>query len=453
MDKSRMVTGSIFKTLLSFSLPLVIINIVQLLFHSADVAVLGIMATDADVAAVGACGSLISLLLCVFGGYSSAANVVVAKRVGAQDVEGARRATGTALVVGLLSGIILMTVTEIFAERFLVMMNCQPDVLQQATLYLRIYFAGMPVIMMYNFVAAILRATGDSVRPMIYMISSGVINVVLNVIFVGFMNMAVAGVALATVLSNVAALAAALVTLARNRDYCKVELKNLRLRRSEFSDIIRIGVPSCLCGIFFYLGEVIVVSAMNSISTDAMTANAVASQLDRFTYSIGSSIAVASGVMVAQNYGAGKIDRVPKIMNTAVVYLTLTIIALSSVLTLFSTAILGIFTDSSAVIELAKQRFILLSFTNFITCASEVMSNAVRALKRPRSLMVVGLVCGLIIRGVWPYLVWPNFASIPMLFICFPASTFVGCIIYSVVYRSAMKEIRCDLSATAQNDL
>ena len=449
MDKSQMTCGNVFSTLFKFSLPLIIINIVQLLFHSADVAVLGIMATDADVAAVGACGSLISLLLCVFGGYSSAANVVVAKRVGAQDVEGARRATGTALVVGLLSGIILMTVTEIFAERFLVMMNCQPDVLQQATLYLRIYFAGMPVIMMYNFVAAILRATGDSVRPMIYMISSGVINVVLNVIFVGFMNMAVAGVALATVLSNVAALAAALVTLARNRDYCKVELKNLRLRRSEFSDIIRIGVPSCLCGIFFYLGEVIVVSAMNSISTDAMTANAVASQLDRFTYSIGSSIAVASGVMVAQNYGAGKIDRVPKIMNTAVVYLTLTIIALSSVLTLFSTAILGIFTDSSAVIELAKQRFILLSFTNFITCASEVMSNAVRALKRPRSLMVVGLVCGLIIRGAWPYLVWPSFGSIPMLFICFPASTFVGCIIYSVVYRGAMKEIRCDLSATA----
>ena len=447
MDKSRMVTGPIFKTLLSFSLPLVIINIVQLLFHSADVAVLGIMATDADVAAVGACGSLISLLLCVFGGYSSAANVVVAKRVGAQDVEGARRATGTALVVGLLSGIILMTVTEIFAERFLVMMNCQPDVLQQATLYLRIYFAGMPVIMMYNFVAAILRATGDSVRPMIYMISSGVINVVLNVIFVGFMNMAVAGVALATVLSNVAALAAALVTLARNRDYCKVELKNLRLRRSEFSDIIRIGVPSCLCGIFFYLGEVIVVSAMNSISTDAMTANAVASQLDRFTYSIGSSIAVASGVMVAQNYGAGKIERIPKIMNIAVSYVTAAIISLSCILTLFSTVILGIFTDSDAVIELAKQRFILLSFTNFITCASEVMSNAVRALKRPRSLMIVGFVCGLVIRGVWPYFVWPLFGTIPMLFICFPISTFVGCVIYSVVYRGAMKEIRQDISA------
>jgi putative MATE family efflux protein len=448
MDKSKMTDGPIFKTLLTFSLPLVIINIVQLLFHSADVAVLGIMATDTDVAAVGACGSLISLLLCVFSGYSSAANVVIAKRVGAQDVEGARRATGTALVVGFTSGVILMSVTEIFAERFLIMMNCQPDVLPEATRYLRIYFAGMPVIMMYNFVAAILRATGDSVRPMIYMISSGALNVVLNFVFVGFMNMAVAGVALATVLSNVAALAAALIALARNRDYCKVELKNLRFRRAELTEIIKIGVPSCLCGISFYLGEVIVVSAMNSISTDAMTANAVASQLDRFTYSIGSSIAIASGVMVAQNYGAGRLDRVPKIMNIAVSYLTVSIIALSSVLTLFSSAILGIFTDSDAVVHLAKERFILLSFTNFITCSSEVMSNAVRALKRPRSLLVVGLVCGLIMRGGWAYFVWPLFETIPMLFICFPLSTLVGCVIYSVVYRGAMKEIKGDLTVT-----
>ena len=449
MDKSKMTDGPIFKTLLAFSLPLVIINIVQLLFHSADVAVLGIMATDTDVAAVGACGSLISLLLCVFSGYSSAANVVIAKRVGAQDLEGARRATGTALLVGFTSGVILMAITEIFAERFLILMNCQPDVLPEATRYLRIYFAGMPVIMMYNFVAAILRATGDSVRPMIYMISSGALNVVLNIIFVGFMNMAVAGVALATVLSNVAALTAALVTLVRNRDYCKVELKNLRFRRAELLEIIKIGVPSCLCGVFFYLGEVIVVSAMNSISTDAMTANAVASQLDRFTYSIGSSIAVASGVMVAQNYGAGRIDRVPKIMNTAVSYLTAVIIAFSCVLTLFSTAILGIFTDSDAVIELAKQRFILLTFTNFITCASEVMSSAVRALKRPRSLLLVGLVCGLIIRGAWAYFVWPALGTIPMLFICFPLSTFVGCVIYAAVYRGAMKEIKEDLTVTA----
>ena len=447
MDKSNMVRGPIFKTLFAFSLPLVIINIVQLLFHSADIAVLGIMATDADVAAVGACGSLISLLLCVFSGYSSAANVVVAKRVGAQNVDGARKATGNALVVGFMSGVILMTVTLIFAEKFLVMMNCQPDVLEQATLYLRIYFAGMPVIMLYNFVAAILRATGDSLRPMIYMISSGVLNVLLNALFVGVFGLAVAGVALATVLSNAAALVAALITLAKNKDYCKVELKNIRLRRSEFAELIRIGVPTCLCGIFFYLGEVIVVSAMNSISTDAMTANAIASQLDRFTYSIGSSIAVATGVMVAQNYGAGKIERIPKIMTIGSVYLTSVIISISCILTVFANLILGIFTDSDAVVELAKQRFILLSFTNFITCIMEVYSNSVRALRRPRSLMVVGFICGLLLRGAWPYTVWPLVITIPMLFICFPLSTLVGSVIYTFVYRDAMKEIKRDVGS------
>lgn len=445
MDKSRMVTGPIFKTLLSFSFPLIIINIVQLLFHSADIAVLGIMASDTDVAAVGACGSLISMLLCVFSGYASAANVTVAKRVGAGDVEGARRATGTALVVGFLSGVILMVITLIFAEDFLIMMNCQPDVLEQATLYLRIYFLGMPFLMLYNFVASILRATGDSLRPMIYMISSGALNVILNVLFVGVFDMTVAGVALATVLSNVAALTAALITLARNKDYCKVELKNLRLRRAELCEIIKIGVPSCIAGMCFYAGEVIVVSSMNSISTDAMTANAAASQLDRFTYSIGSSIASAAGVMVAQNYGAAKLDRIPKIINTAVSYLTVVIIALSSILTLFSTQILGIFTDSSAVIEIAKERFILLTFTNFITCSMETMSNTLRALKHPMTVMYAGIVCGFAIRGAWPYLVWPLAKTVPVLFLCLPFSSFVGIVIYSFVYRKAMKELKAEL--------
>lgn len=444
-DKSKLTNGRIFSTLVSFSLPMVIINLVQLLFHSADIAVLGIMATDADVAAVGACGSLISMLLCVFAGYSSAANVVIARRVGAGDVAGARRATGVALVVGFLSGVILMTVTLIFAERFLIMTNCQPEVLEQSTLYMRIYFSGMPAIMLYNFVAAILRATGDSLRPMIYMISSGAINVILNALFVGVFNMAVGGVALATVLSNVTALVAALIALAKNRDYCKVEIKNLRLRKAEFFEMIRIGVPTCLCGIFFYAGEVVVVSAVNSISVDAMTANGIASQIDRFTYSVGSSIAAASGVMVAQNYGAGNFDRIPKIMKTAACYLTAVIISLSVVMTVFANFILGIFTDSDIVIGLAKERFIFVSFTNFITCTSEVYSNAVRALKRARTLMTVGFVCGFVVRSGWAWFVWPLFKNITFLFVCLPLSTFIGCIMYSFSYRSAMREIKSDI--------
>ena len=443
-----MTEGSIFKTLLTFSLPMIIINVVQLLFHSADVAVLGIMADDADVAAVGACGSLISMLLCIFTGYASAANVIVAKRVGAQDKEGARRATGVAILMGLASGLILMTVTVIFARHFLIMTNCQPEILELATIYMRIYFLGMPFMMLYNFIASVLRATGDSLRPMIYMISSGVINVILNIVFVGFLNLAVAGVALATVISNFAAMVAALIALARNKGYCKIELKNLRFRKEEFFEMIRIGIPSCLGGIFFYMGEVVVVSSVNAVSADAMTANAISSQLDRFNYCVGHSIASAAGVMISQNVGSCKLDRVPKIMNVTAVYITSLTLALGTVIVLLATPLLSLFTDSSAVVELAKERLVLVSLTNFTSCSMEIMSGAVRALKRPMSVGVVGLACGLLIRGLWALFIFTPGQSLAVLFVSFPLSSFVAIIIYTFIYRGAMKSMKATLQET-----
>ena len=317
MDKTKITEGPLFKTLVCFALPFIMVNLVQRLFHVADVAILGIMATDADVAAVGACGSIISMMVCLFSGYSSAANVLVSRRVGARDEIGSRKAAGTALVLGFLSGVILMVFVMIFARDILIITKCQEDVLDMATLYLRIYFAGMPITMLYNFVAALLRAIGDSVKPMKYMIISGIANVILNVAFVGFFNLAVAGVALATVLSNALALALGLNALAKNQDYCKIERKNLRLRKCEFIEMLKIGLPACIQGLSFYLGEVVVVSAVNSISTDAMTANTIASQIDVLVYNIGSSIAVATGIMISQNFGAKNLDRVSKLVKIA----------------------------------------------------------------------------------------------------------------------------------------
>lgn len=230
VNKTQLTTGPIFKNLVLFSLPLVVINILQTLFHTADTAVLGILAEDADVAAVGACGSLISMLVCLVSGYSSAANVVISRRIGAEDKEGSRRATGDALVLGLLSGVLLMLIVLVFSKQFLIMTNCQPEILDKADTYMKIYFLGMPITMLYNFSASILRASGDSVRPMVYMIISGIANVGLNFVFVGVFNMTVAGVALATVLSNAIALSLALIALLRDGEYCKVEKKNLRLK-------------------------------------------------------------------------------------------------------------------------------------------------------------------------------------------------------------------------------
>ena len=224
----KLTEGRIFKTLFIYSLPLILTNVLQLLFHAADVTILGVMVDDNAVAAVGACGPIISLLVSLFASFATGANILIAKHVGARDEERGRRATGTAVVIGFLSGLIMMVFALIFAREILIVMKCQPQVLDLAVTYMRIYFLGMPVIMLYNFVAAILRSVGDSLRPMIYMIIAGVVNIGLNIFFVAVCNLTVEGVALATFLSNLVSLILALITLFKNKGYCRIEFKNLK---------------------------------------------------------------------------------------------------------------------------------------------------------------------------------------------------------------------------------
>lgn len=439
MNKAIMTSGPIFSTLVKFSLPMIIVSILQMLFHTADTAVLGIMSGDAEVAAVGACGSLISLLLCLVMGYAGAANVVVSKRIGARDIEGARQATGTALVLGVLSGVLLMVVVVSLSRYFLIWTNCQPEILDMADLYMKIYFLGMPITMLYNFTASILRASGDSVSPMIYMIISGVANVLLNIVLVAFFDMTVDGVALATVLSNFIALTLSIIKLTKNKDYCKIEAKNLRLRKNDFTEMIYIGFPSCLAGLSFYLGEVIVVSAVNSISMDAMTANAISSQIDRVNYTVGSAIASANGVIVAQNFGARNFDRIKKIITVGSIYCMAVTMLLGVIEVVLADVFIGIFTDSNAIVELTKDRLILVALTNFITTNMEIFSNSVRTLKRARMLFVVGLTCGLGIRGAWALFIWPLCPTLPFLFVCFPLSTLIGTIIHAITTKKSLK--------------
>lgn len=439
MDKTCLTTGPIFSTLVRFSLPLIVINILQMVFHTADTAVLGIMSGDTEVAAIGACGSLISMLLCLVSGYASAANVVISRRIGARDEQGARRATGTALTLGLLSGVLLMVLVLALSRQFLILTNCQPEVLDLADLYMKIYFLGMPVIMLYNFTASILRASGDSVRPMIYMMISGVINVGLNFLFVGAFDMTVSGVAIATVLSNVVALVLALIALAKNKDYCKIELKNLRLRGQELREMVGIGLPSCIGGISFYFGEVVVISAVNSLGTQAMTANAISAQLDRVNYTVGASIASAIGVMISQNFGSKNLKRIKQTMVVGTLYCFSVSMLIGIGVVLLSDPLIGIFTDSAEVVELTKGRLVLICLTNFITCTMEVLMNAVRALKRPKFVMVVGLICGFMIRSCWSWFVWPHWKTMPFLFLCLPLSSLVGSIIYYFIYCGAIK--------------
>ena len=433
--------GSVFKALLFYSIPIIITNVVQLIFHITDVAVLAIMADDSAVASVGACGSIISLLISLFTGFATGSNVLIAKRIGEKKSDGTKKAVGASITIGFVSGLILMTAGIIFSRDFLLITNCQKDVLDGAVTYLNIYFSGMPLIMLYTFVASIFNAMGDSVRPMRYMIISGIINLLLNVFFTGILNLSVAGVALATVISNLIALILALCALRKKKECCDFKTKDLCVKKEEFSEIVKVGIPTCFCSIFFYAANVILSSVVNSISTDAMTANAISGQFDGIIYNVGFSVAIATSVMVGQNFGARNCERIRKAIKTGVVYTTFLSLLLGVVFVIFAKPLLGIMTENSNVIEIAKDKMILLCLTYFVTSIMEVYSFSLRAMGNPNITMIAGGICGLGIRGFWAWFVWPLYPTLSVVFQSYAVSAFIAIIIYVCVYESMMKKL------------
>jgi len=441
MQKSRLTQGSIFKSLVIFSLPMMLSNTLNLLFHAADVAVLAYFADSTAVAAVGACGSLITLMVSLFTGLSTGASVLVSKRIGAHDRSGATRAICTALTIGVLSGFFLMIVSLIFARKFLVLMNCQPDVLDMATLYMKIYFLGSPIMMLNTFATASLTASGDSKHPMFYSILSGVTNVVANIFFVKVCNLHVAGVAIATVGSAAISMVLVLTKLFGKTGYCSAEQRRLKINRNDLFEIVKVGVPTCLCSLSFFLANVILASAVNSISTEAMTANSISGQFDGFIYTVGAAIASATSVMVAQNYGARQLSRIRKAIAIGVAYVTVVSITLGTLFVIFAEPILRLLSDSDSVIAIAKDRMTLLCLTYFVTSIMEVFAFSLRAMKQQKCTMVVGAVCGFGIRCLWRFFVWPLNPTLSMLFACYAISALAAIIIYVVIYRNTLKTL------------
>jgi putative MATE family efflux protein len=441
LKDNLLTNGSIFKALFIFSLPIIVTNTINVLFHAADVAVLAFFAGDVDVAAVGACGPLITLMVSLFTGLSAGASVLISKRVGSNDEQGVKRAVGTSLSVGFLSGIFLMLLSLVFARRFLILMNCQPDVLDAATLYMQIYFLGSPIMMLNNFAVAGVSASGDSTRPMIYSMLSGVINVLLNIVFVAFCGLSVAGVAIATVFSASVSLVLVIFQIFKGNGRCKAEFSGLRIRKNEFWEIVKVGVPTCFASISFFLANVVLSSAVNSLGTDAMTANAVSGQFDGIIYTIGAAIAVATSVIVAQNYGAYQFKRMKKAVLVGSVYATAVSLLLGIIFVVFADPMLSIMSDSENVVSIAKDRMTFLCLTYFITSIMEVLAFSLRAIKLQLYTMSVGVVCGLGIRCFWRYFIWPANPTLSMLFACYAVSAFVAIVIYLFVFGFATKTL------------
>ena len=312
-NQMDMLNGSIFDKILLFALPLAISSILQQLFNSVDVAVVGRFASSEALAAVGSNSSVISLLINLFVGISVGANVVIANYIGQGKTEKIQDAVHTVMIVSLISGVFLLVLGLMIARPILEIMGTPENVIDLAVLYLHIYFLGMPFLMIYNFGAAVLRSKGDTKRPLYCLIISGVINACLNLLFVIVFKLSVAGVAIATVIADGVSAVLIIYFLMNEEETIRLRLNKLKIKKSELIKVIKIGVPAGLQGVVFSVSNVCIQTAINSFGSDAVAGSATELNFEYFTYFTISAFVQAAVTFTSQNYGARNFKRCKKI--------------------------------------------------------------------------------------------------------------------------------------------
>lgn len=429
-----MLNGSIWDKLILFALPLAASSILQQLFNAADVAVVGSFAGSIALAAVGANGPIINLLVNLFVGLSVGANVVIASYIGQNDEKRASLAAHTSVLISIISGFFLLVVGFFFARPILELMSTPSDIIDAAELYLKIYFLGMPFIMLYNFTSAILRSKGDTKRPLIALSIGGAINVLLNLFFVIVLHMSVEGVAIATVISNIFSSLFLLYCLMHETDALKIDLKNLKINMIILKKIAKIGVPAGLQGMVFSISNVCIQSTLNTLGSNAVAASSAALNYEYFAYYILSAFAQAAVTFIGQNYSANKYERCKKITKqTLLIGGTITMIA-CIIFVIFDKFFISFFTSDQLVASLAYTRMKIILPFQFLNLSIEVFSSVMRGLgySSVPAMICVGGICG--IRLLYLYTIYPMIASFEHLMIIYPISWFITVSCLVVVY-------------------
>lgn len=396
-----MCSGSVLKKLLLFTLPLMASSILQLLFNAADIIVVGRFAGDNSLAAVGSTTALINLLTNLFVGLSVGVNVVAARAHGAADRQKLSDVTHTAILLSLFSGLFLAAVGLIFAPQLLELMQTPENVLPLAVIYLRIYFAGMPSVMVYNFGAALLRSVGDTKRPLYFLVIAGIINVALNLVFVILLKMDVAGVALATVISQTISAVLILLCLAHEQGGIHLDIKKLRIRKADLADIVRVGLPAGFQGVVFALSNVVIQSSINLFGDITVAGNSAAANIEGFIYMAMNSFYQAAISFTGQHVGARRFERIPKILFCTQLCVVATGLILGWTAYLFGRPLLGIYTETPAAVDAGMARMSVISTTYFLCGIMDVMVGMIRGLGYSVVPMIVSLAgaCGL--RILW----------------------------------------------------
>lgn len=396
-----MCNGPILGKLLTFAVPLMLSGMLQLLFNAADVVMVGRFAGNNSLAAVGSTSSLINLLTNLFIGLSIGTNVLIAREYASGKTEEIFKTVHTSLLLGICSGVILTIVGVTGARVLLTWMKTPDNVLGLAVTYLRIYFLGMTATMIYNFGSAILRAVGDTKRPLYYLMAAGIINVVLNFVFVVVFDMDVAGVAIATAISQCISALLVVRCLIREKGAIKLELKKMHIYKDKFISILKIGLPAGFQGILFSLSNVVIQSSVNLFGETVVAGNSASSSVEGFVYVGMNAFYQAAISFTSQNAGAGKYDRIKKILFTSQACVIIAGLGLGNLVRVFGEPLLGFYSDSAEVVDVGMIRLNIIAGTYALCGMMDVMVGMIRGLGSSVIPMIVSLIgaCGL--RLVW----------------------------------------------------
>ncbi len=379
-NQLNMTKGPILGSLLKFSIPVICSNFLQLLFNAADVAVVGRFAGDTSLAAVGSSTSLINLLINLFIGLSIGTNVIAAKNFGAKNDGKIQKTVHTSIVISLVCGVCITLLGLLLSRQILIRMNTIEEVLPLSTIYLRIYFSGITATMVYNFGSALLRAKGDTKRPLYILFSAGVLNLAMNLLFVVGFKLNVAGVACATVISQTYSAVFVIVLLVRETDAFHLDFKKLALDRESFIEIIKIGLPAGLQGVMFSISNVQIQSSINLFGTALIAGNSAACSLEDFLYQIMNGFTAGTLTFCSQNIGAGNISRIRKEVPVSVLCTVFAGLLFGSLFFIFGRQLLSIYTSNPDVIEAGRSRMVVTYLTIFICGVMHCLGNSIRGI-------------------------------------------------------------------------
>ncbi|MDO4198344.1 MAG: MATE family efflux transporter [Erysipelotrichaceae bacterium] len=428
-----MLNGNIAGNMLMFALPIMVSDMLHMFYTAADTIIVGKFAGEIPLAAVGSTGSLCFLFVALFEGLSLGVNVVIARAIGEDDKDKVYRAVHTSAVICLAGGILLSVIAIIFSRSFLSLMSTPSSIIDLSTLYMRIYFGGIIFTLIFNFGSGALRAHGETRKPMIFQVIGGVLNIILNLIFVIIFKMSVAGVALATVMSQAAAAFLTVITLMNEDTSIRFYPEKMAYYHEETMEIVKVGLPAGITGIAFSLTNLIVQSSINSFDSSVIIAgNTAANNLENFVY-IG-IMGFESAVLTfsSQCYGARKYERIKKIFWTGMFMGVVSMGLIGLCCNIFNTPLLYLYTDNADVVEAGKLRLLYVSGFLFLNGIINIQTNSMRAVGYSSTPAIITLVGIIGVRVIWLSTFFPMHRALEVVYLCFPISWAITAIINGI---------------------